>query len=177
MGRIVDDLLLLAKAEQPDFLTVAPVDVAELTVDLVAKARALGSRRWTVAEVAETTILADGQRLTQALMQLVANAVQHTSDGDGIAVGSASTPDRVRLWVSDTGSGIATEDRARLFERFARGDGARRSEGAGLGLAIVRSITEAHGGVVHVESEVGRGATFTLDLPARPVRTVAEAVS
>jgi signal transduction histidine kinase len=167
MGRIVDDLLLLAKAEHPNFLTLAPVDVADLTLDVAAKARALGERHWTVPEVAEATVLADAQRLTQALMQLAANAVQHTVDGDGIAIGSAIANDRVRMWVSDTGSGIAEGDRERIFERFAREPAARRSEGAGLGLAIVRSICEAHGGIVHVESEAGQGATFTLDLPAR----------
>jgi signal transduction histidine kinase len=170
MGRIVDDLLLLAKAEHPSFLTLAPVDVADLTLDVAAKARALGDRRWTVAGVAETVMIADAQRLTQALMQLVANAVQHTVDGDGIAIGSAVVNDRVRLWVSDTGSGIAAGDRERLFERFTRGSEPRPSDGAGLGLAIVRSICEAHGGTVHVESEPGQGAVFTLDLPARPDR-------
>jgi signal transduction histidine kinase len=169
MGRIVDDLLLLAKAEQPDFLTVAPLDIADLTLDVVAKARALGDRRWTVAEVAETVVIADSQRLTQALLQLVANAVQHTTRGDAIAVGSRVMNGRLRLWVTDTGSGIAADDRAQLFERFARGPEPRRSEGAGLGLAIVRSITEAHGGIVQVDSNVGHGATFTLDLPARSI--------
>jgi two-component system OmpR family sensor kinase len=71
--------------------------------------------------------------------------------------------------VADTGSGIALDDRERIFERFARGSEERRSEGAGLGLAIVRTITQAHGGVVRVDSAPGQGATFTLDLPARRV--------
>jgi signal transduction histidine kinase len=169
MSRIVDDLIVLAKAEQPDFLTLAPVDLADLTVDVVTKARALGPRRWTVASLAEVTVLADGQRLTQALIQLAANAVQHTGDGDSIAVGSAAEGGQVRLWVADSGTGIAPEDRERIFERFARGPEPRPSEGAGLGLAIVRTITQAHGGVVRVDSAPGRGATFTLELPARPL--------
>ena len=176
MSRIVDDLIVLAKAEQPDFLTLEPVDVADLTVEVVAKARALGRRQWTVAEVAETTILADGQRLTQALLQLAANAAQHTTDGDRIAIGSATGGGLVRLWVADTGPGIAEEDQERIFERFARGSEPRRSEGAGLGLAIVRTITRAHGGVVRVDSDVGRGARFTLELPARAA-TVARAAA
>ena len=168
MGRIVDDLIVLAKAEQPDFLTLGSVDVADLTVEVAAKARALGRRQWTVAEVAEATILADGQRLTQALLQLAANAVQHTGDGDRISFGSAAASGRVRLWVSDTGVGIAQEDQERIFERFARGSVPRRSDGAGLGLTIVRTITKAHGGVVRLDSTPGRGATFTLELPDRP---------
>ena len=166
MSRIVDDLIVLAKAEQPDFLALGPVDVADLTVEVAAKARALGRRQWTVAEVAETVILADGQRLTQALLQLAANAVQHTGDGDRIAIGSTTSGGRVRLWVSDTGPGIAPEDHERIFERFARGSEPRRSDGAGLGLTIVRTIVQAHGGVVRVDSAPGQGATFTLELPA-----------
>jgi two-component system OmpR family sensor kinase len=168
MSRIVDDLTVLAKATQPDFLTLAPVDVADLTVEVVAKARVLGPRLWTVAEVAETTVLADGQRLTQALLQLAANAVQHTTQGDRIAVGSTASGGLVRLWVTDTGPGVAPDDQERIFERFARGSEERRSEGAGLGLTIVRTIAEAHGGVVRVDSAPGRGATFILELPARP---------
>jgi signal transduction histidine kinase len=168
MGRIVDDLIVLAKAEQPDFLTLGSVDVADLTVEVAAKARALGRRQWIVAEVAETIILADGQRLTQALLQLAANAVQHTGDGGRISIGSAVGGGRVRLWVSDTGAGIAPEDHERIFERFARGSEPRRSDGAGLGLTIVRTITQAHGGVVRLDSTPGRGATFTLELPDRP---------
>ena len=121
-----------------------------------------------MAEVAEATILADGQRLTQALLQLAANAVQHTSDGDRISFGSAAAGGRVRLWVSDTGAGIAPADHERIFERFARGSAPRRSDGAGLGLTIVRTITKAHGGVVRLDSTPGRGATFTLELPDRP---------
>jgi signal transduction histidine kinase len=176
MGRIVDDLIVLAKAEQPDFLTLGPVDVADLTVDVATKARALGRRQWTVAEVTETTILADGQRLTQALLQLAVNAVQHSGDGDRISVGSAAGGGLVRLWVSDTGAGIAEEDQDRIFERFARGSQPRRSEGAGLGLAIVRSITRAHSGVVRVDSRRDRGATFTLELPAQTASTIPAAV-
>ena len=167
MNRIVDDLLLLAKTEQPDFLTTGVVNLTELVVDVVAKARPLGDRRWRVDEVADAVVLADGQRLTQALMQLVANAVRHTGDGDRIAVGSQVEPDHVRLWVSDTGTGVAPEDRERIFERFARGNDQRRTEGAGLGLAIVRSIARAHGGDVRLVDKPGPGATFVLAMPLR----------
>ena len=70
--------------------------------------------------------------------------------------------------MTDTGPGVAPDDQERIFERFARGSEERRSEGAGLGLTIVRPIAEAHGGVVRVDSAPGRGATFILELPARP---------
>lgn len=168
MGRIVDDLLVLAKAERPDFVIKAPVDLAELVMDTLAKVQAIAPRRWAVAEVPEAVALADGQRLTQALMQLVSNAVRHTAEGDTITLGARVDGGRMRLWVSDTGRGIPAEEQAVIFNRFARGAGHRRSDGAGLGLAIVATIAAAHDGEVTVDSEVGRGSTFTLDLPFEP---------
>lgn len=170
MNRIVDDLLILAKAEQPGFLTLDNVELADLTVSVVAKARALGARRWRVDEVAEARLPADRHRLTQALMQLVANAVRHTGDDDLIAVGSAVRDGRVELWVRDSGPGVAPAERERIFGRFVRGasrtgvpDGA--PDGAGLGLAIVRSIAQAHGGNVAVTDAPGGGACFVMSLP------------
>lgn len=169
MNRIVDDLLLLAKSEQPDFLTVGEVNLTDLVVDVVAKARPLADRQWRVDEAADALITADGQRLTQALMQLVANAVRHTADGDRIAVGSRVLPGKVELWVADNGTGVAPDERERIFERFARGNDQRRTEGAGLGLAIVRSIARAHGGEIRLAHEQGPGATFVLELPTQAV--------
>ncbi|GAA4098682.1 sensor histidine kinase [Nonomuraea soli] len=155
MSRIVEDLLTLAKAEQPGFLAIEEVEVADLTVSVVAKARALGERRWRVDSLAEVSIMADRQRLTQALMQLAANAFRHTAEGGEIAVGSAVQDGRVTLWVRDDGPGVPDDDRERIFQRFVR---VGSSPGAGLGLAIVRSIAEAHGGTVHVED----GARFVI---------------
>jgi two-component system OmpR family sensor kinase len=174
MNRIVDDLLLLAKSERPDFLTTGKVNLIELVVDAVAKARPLAHRGWRVDEAADAVILADGQRLTQALMQLVANAVRHTGEGDRIAVGSRVSGGRVRLWVSDGGCGVAPEERDRIFDRFVRGHDQRRTEGAGLGLAIVRSIARAHGGDVRLSDRSEPGATFVLELPQRTVAPVDE---
>lgn len=172
MNRLVDDLMLLANSERPDFLSPGPVDVTDLVMDVLAKSSTLGDRRWTVSEVIEQTVLADGQRLTQALMQLVANAVRHTRPGDRISIGTTVVDDRLRLSVTDTGTGIAAEDSVRIFDRFTRaghrGDRGHRGEGAGLGLAIVASIAHAHGGRVLLDSPPGAGATFTLDLPLRP---------
>ncbi|MFD9940723.1 ATP-binding protein [Nonomuraea sp. NPDC059023] len=159
MNRIVDDLLTLAKSEQPGFLSLEEVELADLTVSVIAKARALGERDWRVDEVAEARIVADRQRLTQALMQLAANAVRHTREGALVAAGSAVDGDRVRLWVRDGGPGVRPEDRERIFQRFVRA-GSRSHQGAGLGLSIVRSIAEAHGGRVWVED----GARFVIEL-------------
>lgn len=168
MMRIVEELLLLAKSDQPTFLSLDEVELADLTVAVVAKSGALGERRWSVDELAEETVSADRQRLTQALMQLTTNAVAHTGPGDSIAVGSAVRDGRVLLWVRDTGSGLPPGDTERLFDRFTRGADRVPGGGSGLGLAIVRSIAVAHGGTVRVDSEPGAGATFTLDLPRRP---------
>ncbi|WP_190122573.1 sensor histidine kinase [Streptomyces inusitatus] len=170
MSRIVDDLMLLAKAERPDFLTVGETNLTDLIVDVVAKARALGNRHWRVAAVSEATVLVDGQRLTQGLIQLAANAVRHTLDGDLIEMGSAVQEGRVLLWVRDTGLGVGPVDRDRIFGRFVQAgrvtSPAQAGTGIGLGLAIVREIAEAHGGTAWVEDAETGGARFVLDLPA-----------
>lgn len=169
MNRLVDDLMLLAKAERLDFLSPSEVDVTDLVMEVLAKASALGERRWTVSGLVERIVLADGQRLTQALMQLAANAVRHTQPGDGISIGAEVVADRLHLSVTDTGTGIAPEDRTRVFDRFTRaehsGDRGRRREGGGLGLPIVTSIARAHDGQVLLDTTLGKGSTFTLDLP------------
>jgi two-component system, OmpR family, sensor kinase len=168
MSRIVDDLLTLAKWEQPDFLKPAPFEVGALVDDVLAKASALGPRNWQLDSVAEGTIVADRQRVTQALMQLAENAVQHTEEGDEIGLGAFVSPGETRLWVRDTGPGIPFAEQERVFDRFYRAGEQRRSDGAGLGLSIVQAIARAHGGRVELSSVPGTGARFTIVLPARP---------
>jgi signal transduction histidine kinase len=166
MARLVDDLLLLARSEQRDFLDLRAIDVAELTRELGSKASAMAERRWNVDQVAEVVMVADRQRLTQALMNLVRNAVEHTKEGEEILIGSRNVGDDVLLWVTDNGEGISPAEHERIFQRFARGRAGRRtSDGAGLGLAIVDAIAKAHGGRVALESQPGMGSTFTLVLP------------
>jgi signal transduction histidine kinase len=165
MARIVDDLLLLAKAEQPDFLQEQPVELADLTTEILVKARALGDRSWQLDACAEGVVRADPQRMTQAVLNLARNSVEHTTPGAEIGIGSAWGEDGVRLWVRDTGTGVKDTEKDRIFERFARGRFGRRSEGAGLGLAIVTTIAAAHGGRVDLDSTPGDGATFTIILP------------
>jgi two-component system, OmpR family, sensor kinase len=173
MTRFVDDLLLLAKLQRGGFLHPEQLDLGSLTDELVSKAQGLGDRAWVVDGRGEGTIEADRQRLTQALMGLAQNAVQHTAAGDEIGVGSEVRHGEARLWVRDTGPGVRIEDRGRIFERFARATNApRRSEGAGLGLSIVRAIAEAHGGRVELESSPGVGARFTLVVPLESTRVL-----
>jgi signal transduction histidine kinase len=162
-------LELLAKAEQGDFLHVAPLDLDVLTDELYNKAKALADRDWRLAGSGTGRLTADRQRITQAIMQLAQNAAQHTRDGDRISLGSAINNGVAMLWVADTGPGIPKEEREEIFERFHRGGaGPRRSDGAGLGLSIVRAIAEAHGGRVDLDSREGAGATFTLIVPTEP---------
>jgi signal transduction histidine kinase len=98
-------------------------------------------------------------------MNLAHNAVQNTEEGDTLALGTSLEGDEVRVWVRDTGRGVAVDDQRRIFDRFARGRGAhRRYRGSGLGLTIVRAMAEAHGGHVELESRPGEGATFTIVL-------------
>jgi two-component system OmpR family sensor kinase len=166
MGRIVDDLQVLAEAEQPDFLRPEWIDLGLFAPELTAKASALGPRRWMLDLTADGTFLADRDRLTEAVMNLAHNAVQHTREDETIGIGTAVTDNEVRIWVRDTGRGIAISDQARIFDRFARGkDAHRRYRGGRLGLSIVRAIAEAHGGRVELDSRLGEGATFTIVLP------------
>jgi two-component system sensor histidine kinase BaeS len=118
--------------------------------------------------------VADPQRLDQVLGNLVANALRHTPPGGQITLDAELTADdALRLWVADTGEGIAPEDLARIFERFWRGDPARSHDagaGMGLGLAIAKGLVEAHGGRIWAESQSGQGTTISCLLPLPPVQ-------
>lgn len=168
MARIVDDLLLISKAERPDFIVPAPVDVSDLTREILEKARALGDRGWAMDVEAVVVAELDRERIIQAWMNLARNAMQHTRAGDRITVFSAVAAEWLELGVQDTGEGVVREDRSRVFDRFARGGSGRRtrSDGAGLGLAICQAIAEAHGGHVELRDTPGGGATFVICLPA-----------
>jgi two-component system, OmpR family, sensor kinase len=163
MGRIVDDLQLLAEVDQPGFLRVEWVDALLFAEELISKARALAPRRWVLEQTAHASFLADRHRLTEAVMNLAHNAVQHTTEADTVAIGISVTEDLVRIWVRDTGVGISVPDQERIFDRFTRGSDAHlRYRGGGLGLAIVKAVAEAHGGGVQLESRLGEGSTFTI---------------
>jgi signal transduction histidine kinase len=170
MARYVDDLLLIARAEQPDFLRGAPTDFGALALDLVARVRGLSDRRWVLdaaPPVGAHEGVVDTERITQAVLALATNAVQHTRDGDEIGIGVRVLGDVVEIWVRDTGPGIDPTERPSLFDRHRRGERsrARRPDGSGLGLAIVAAIAHAHRGEVRVDDETGVGATFTITIP------------
>jgi len=165
MSRLVNDLILLAKSDRPDFVRPRPVDLAPLTDALLAKARGLADRAWTLDGTGDGTLVVDEQRITQAVLQLADNAVKHTRPEDVVAIGSSYDETGARLWVRDAGPGVAEADREKIFERFGRSDVRVDDEGFGLGLSIVRAIAHAHGGSVVVEDAVPHGARFVITLP------------
>lgn len=180
MQRLVDDLLTLARAGRPGFLHLQPMPVPDLAQELLGRLRTLGDREWSCTTPAAGQFVADRQRVIQAVVQLAANAVKFSADGDAVSVRirwaqpsdevsqrCAATEHYLAIAVRDTGIGIAPEDQERIFERFSRAESAQRIDGSGLGLSIVSAIADAHGGTVELESEVGVGSTFTLWLPAR----------
>ncbi|MGI8627531.1 MAG: sensor histidine kinase [Geodermatophilaceae bacterium] len=164
MNRLVTDLLTLARSEQPEFVVPVPTDAGTLTHAIFDKVGALADRNWMLESVAWSTVFLDPQRITQAMIALAHNATHHTETEDRISLGSRVMDGNLWLWVSDSGTGLEPGTERRLFERFAQGNSAR-SDGAGLGLAIVGAIVAAHRGRVAVDSSPGRGATFTLVLP------------
>lgn len=165
MSRLVDDLLVLAKAQRPDFLRPAPVDVAALTRDVLSRASGLGEHEWELDGAAEVTAVIDAQRIAQAWLQLAANAVRYSEPGTVVRIGSGVQDGTLRLWVQDHGVGVRPEDREAIFERFGRGVHGTRADGSGLGLAIVCSIAAAHRGRVSLDSVTGLGSVFRIELP------------
>ncbi len=164
MHRLVDDLLLLATSTHPDFVRATPTDVGPLTDEVLDKARALGPQRWLVSDRAEVTTRLDAQRITQAWLQLAANAAKFSPDHGAIRLSSRVRGGRLLLGVQDEGPGVPDDEAERIFERFARGQATSRAEGSGLGLAIVGAIARAHDGEVRLEPSTS-GAHFTIDLP------------
>jgi len=167
MSRIVHDLQTLTKAAQPGFIRLAAVDIGDLTDEIVVKASALGDARWVLDDRAVGVMTADRQRLTQAMMQFAQNALRHAGRDPEVGIGSAISGASLRLWVRDTGQGVPDEDKARVFDRFSHGGA---TEGAGLGLSIVKAIAVAHGGSVEVEDSSPHGAIFVMSIPVRPAQ-------
>jgi two-component system, OmpR family, sensor kinase len=177
MARLVEDMILLTKADRPGFLAFEPVEVEMLVVDVAEKMRGLGERDWWVDVRATGLVEVDEQRVTQALLQLAHNAVKHTDEGNRVGIGADGDDSEVRVWVEDTGPGVPDSEKGTIFRRFSRGSEETDPDGTGLGLSIVAAIGNAHGGSVHVEDAAPRGARFVLTLPRRrttePPREVA----
>lgn len=161
--------LLDSAAEGQRQLNATEVDVKRVVDDVVERFAPLGHTKNTPLRSlvpAGTTVVADPFLLQQMLENLVSNALKYTEEGE-IAVGTASSDDRVSIWVRDTGRGIAAEQLPQLFTRGERDP--ERADSSGLGLSIVKKIVDAHHGEIRVESQPGAGATFTVSLPRPPL--------
>jgi two-component system OmpR family sensor kinase len=167
MRRLANRLVLLASTDGPDFLRLAPVDTAELVVEILDR-WSQTPRRWSFGSLAEGRVQADRDRLTLALDALIENAVDHTDLDDRIELSARRRGEDVVFAVKDSGSGIPAKEIDHIFDRFTRvGTGrSRETGGFGLGLAVVKAIAQAHHGSVHVRSTVGVGSEFELILPA-----------
>jgi len=172
LQRLVDDLRELALAEAKQLkLNLQPIDLRVLidaTINnfgTAAEAQQIALGANLPAELAP--VQADGDRVGQVIRNLVGNALRHTLANGSITIDVTATSDQVRVQVIDTGEGIPPEDLPHVFDRFYRGDRsrARSSGGSGLGLAITKSLVEAMGGSIGVESRSGAGSTFWFTLP------------
>ncbi len=175
LSTLVDDLFELSRLQAGQLpLQTAPVSVYDLTSDVVADVTARAAEREVSVVVRgdlDRTLVVDHRQLTRALENLLSNALRFSPRGSEVELRVRDRPDALEIAVTDQGGGIAPEDRARVFEAGWRGDPARsvaagsaEPGGAGLGLAIVRSIVEAHAGTVAVEDVEG-GSSFVLVLP------------
>ena len=173
MGVLVEDLLLLARLDEVQEAEREEVDLAALTADAVDDARATAPDRDIELELdGTTTVSGEPDRLRQVLANLLRNALVHTPPGTPIEVGVTHAGDRARLEVRDHGPGLPTDQPDHLFERFWRAEGGRERGrgGAGLGLAIVAAIVDAHGGEVSAGNAPDGGACFVVTLPTAGVR-------
>lgn len=173
LQRLAEDLSTLSRADEH------AVELRTAPGDLGALARAAADRlapQFEHAEVALTVhaphaapVLADADRITQVLLNLLGNALAHTPAGGAVTVAVTGGGGEAVAEVADTGRGLAADELERVFDRFYRGSDAARSAGRGIGLTIARSLARAHGGDVTASSPgPGRGATFRLTLPAHP---------
>ena len=171
LARLVGDLQTLSLAEAGQLpLHKEAVDVAELLADVATSFSGpaeINGVRLQVAAENGLVVWGDVGRLDQVLSNLVVNSLRHTPAGGQIGLGATPAGDKIKIVVSDSGAGIPAGDLPYIFDRFWRGDRSRthQGNGAGLGLAIVRQLVQAHAGTITVDSEVGQGTTFTINLP------------
>ncbi len=171
LTQTVQELLELSRIESGQVpFRLTPVAVAEVVLPPVERLRPQAERfvlRLTVDLPSDLPpVLADAERIQQAVTNLVHNAVKFTPSGGEVTISAAVSKDEVVVSVRDTGVGIPADDLPRIFERFYKADQARSGGGTGLGLAIAKHIVQGHGGRIWAESVEGRGSTFYFSLPA-----------
>ncbi|MBK8693383.1 MAG: hypothetical protein IPN17_14100 [Deltaproteobacteria bacterium] len=175
LHRLVEDLLELSRIEARELrIDPGPLELrseAERARELLSLA-AQARRTEVRVEVGALTVLADQAALEHVLTNLLENAIKYSPEGSVVTVRAERRGETVRTLVEDDGPGIEARHLPRLFERFYRVDAGRSRQvgGTGLGLAIVKHLAEAMGGAVGVESTVGRGSRFWIDLPVAPAQ-------
>lgn len=173
MGRLVEDLLTLARLDERRDLEQVPIDAASLVTDLVGDARVVDAEREYRLDATPCPVVGDAHRISQAVANLLANARTHTPAGTPVevTVGPAGPSGGVRIAVADHGRGLGPGEAELVFDRFYRADPsrARPTGGSGLGLAITAAIVHAHGGTIRAEDTPGGGATFVIELPPAPI--------
>jgi signal transduction histidine kinase len=174
LGKLVADLERLSKIESENLeLAVSRIDLLETARAACGAVRAETDKKRLTLELAGETALvrADRDRISQVLTNLLSNAVKYTPEGGNIRVSVRDFPEEVSLTVEDDGIGIPEADLPLIFERFYRIDTSRsrKTGGAGIGLAIVKSIVTAHGGSVTADSRAGPGSRFTVTLPKNKI--------
>ena len=164
MGRLITDLTTLAKADDPGFVVPGKIDLDGFLDRIAAKARTVLDGRLRLAPAApDAVVFGDEQRLTQALLNLLQNAVVHTDGDSPIELCAVQREDSWRFEVIDYGGGLPGGVEELIFQPFHRLNGDR--PGSGLGLAIVKGIAEGHGGHAGVDNRPGEGATFWIEVP------------
>jgi two-component system OmpR family sensor kinase len=166
MSRLVEHLLTLAQADAGQHLELAPISLRPLIESVCRQAHAThGDRSFRDVGLTDATVKGDQDAILQLLWILVDNAVKFTKPGGTVELGLRQHDSTVVLTVADDGTGIASGDLERIFERFYQADPARSNKGAGLGLSIARWIVDQHHGTVTARNNGGPGATFTITFP------------
>ncbi len=167
--RLVQQLLVLARSDAGRHLRHEPVPVKPLLEDAYRQAKLLAPRRTILYDASlDASVLGDRDALKEVLVILLENAIAHTPSNATIGLAAAQTDGRVSVSIRDTGPGIAPHLLPHIFERFFRGSSSRSGSGTGLGLAIAKELVEAQEGTLTVESQVGQGSVFTVQLPRAP---------
>ena len=167
MSLLVEDLLLLAHLDEGRPIELQPVELEDVVGEAVETARTVEPGRPIETTLTSSIVAGDRDRLRQVVDNLLSNVRSHTPPDAALRVALDSRDDAVTLTIADSGPGMDAEHLERLFERFYRADPsrARSSGGAGLGLAIVAAVVEAHGGTVEADSAADQGTTFSVRLP------------
>jgi two-component system phosphate regulon sensor histidine kinase PhoR len=173
MTQLVAELTELSRIETGKAeLELEPMDISGLVEEAVAQLRPQAERQKLALETSLASglpsVTVDKERVRQVMVNLIHNAIKFNRPGGNIRITTKSSGEAVSIEVTDTGIGIAREDLPHIFERFYKGDKSRAGQGSGIGLAIAKHVVESHGGNIQVESEEGKGTTFTINLPLTP---------